>query len=110
VEYPRGSVVFAPDELRSGDSRPCVVLSDDSHPFANEELLAAIVTTTPRSFAIPLTDDDFETGGSPRQSYASPWVLATIKSEDVSATTDRLSETVTQQTVDQAGEYLGVAR
>lgn len=72
MDYPRGSVVFAPDELGSGDSRPYVVLSDDSHPFADEKFLAAIVTTTLRSFAVPLTDDDFETGKLPRQSYASP--------------------------------------
>ena len=72
MEYPRGSVVFAPAEVGAGDSRPYAVLSDDSHPFADEEFLAAIVTTTPRSFAVALTDDDFETGGLPRQSYASP--------------------------------------
>jgi hypothetical protein len=42
------------------------------NPFADEKFLAAIVTTTLRSFAVPLTDDDFETGKLPRQSYASP--------------------------------------
>jgi hypothetical protein len=100
--------VVAPDELGAGDSRPYVVLSDGSHPFADEEFLAAIVTTTPRSFAVPLADDDFETGGLPRQSYALPWVLATITSNDVSATAGHPSETVTQRIADEAGDYLGV--
>jgi hypothetical protein len=35
-------------------------------------------------------------------------VLATIKSADVSTAVGRLSETVTQQIADEAGDYLGV--
>lgn len=40
--------------------RPYVCLSDDTHPFSDEEALYTSVTTTRRAVAIPLTDDDFD--------------------------------------------------
>jgi hypothetical protein len=67
--YDRGAVVKGPDLFADYDYRPYVCLSDDTHPFSDEEALYAAVTTTQRAVAIPLTDDDFTTGGLPRESY-----------------------------------------
>lgn len=52
AEYTRGAVVKGPDLLGDHDYRPYVCLSDDSHPFHDEEALYAAVTllgtTSPR--------------------------------------------------------------
>ena len=54
----RGSVVKGPDLLAGYEYRPYVRISDESHPFSEEEALYAAVTTTERPIAIPLTEDD----------------------------------------------------
>lgn len=53
-------------------------LSDDTHPFSEEEALYAAATTTRRAVAVRLSDDDFETGGLPRETYVNPWTVVTI--------------------------------
>lgn len=68
MEYSRGAVVKGPDLFAGHDYRPYVCLSDDMHPFSDEEALYAAVTTTRRSVAIPLSDSDFKSGGVPRES------------------------------------------
>jgi mRNA interferase MazF len=55
------------------------VISNSRIPFADEESIAAVVTTTSRDEAIELTDDRFERGELPRRSYVSPWTLVTLK-------------------------------
>ncbi len=63
--YTREDVVKGPDIF--GDrSRPYLCLSDDTHPFSNEEALYTIITTK-RKIAIPLSKNDFVSGGLPRQ-------------------------------------------
>ena len=59
--YDRGTVVKGPDLFADHPHRPYVCLSDDSHPFNDEEALYAASTTTRRAIAIPLGDDDFAT-------------------------------------------------
>ena len=69
MAYERGVVVKGPDLFADYDYRPYVCLSDDSHPFSDEEALYAAITTTSRDAAIPITDEDFTTGSLPRESY-----------------------------------------
>lgn len=82
--YTRGVVVKGPNPFSTATSRPYVALSDDTHPFADEEAIYAVITSTARLEAIPITDEDFQSGGLPVDpSYASPWALITFKHDDI---------------------------
>lgn len=103
----RGAVVKGPDLFADHDYRPYVRLSDDSHPFSDEEALYAAVTTTERAEAIPLPGSTFAAGGLPRESYANPWTVVSIRHADIEETEGRLDETTTDEIVTAAAEYLG---
>jgi mRNA-degrading endonuclease toxin of MazEF toxin-antitoxin module len=106
--YDRGAVVKGPDLFADYDYRPYVCLSDDTHPFSDEEALYAAVTTTQRAVAIPLTDDDFTTGGLSRESYVNPWTIATIRHADIQHEEGRLVDTTTETIAQEAAGYIGV--
>jgi hypothetical protein len=72
MAYERGAVVKGPDVLGPPDHCPYIGLSDATHPFSEEEGLYSAVTTTPRSIAIPLDDDDFEHGSLRRRATSTP--------------------------------------
>ena len=93
--YTRGAVGKGPDVLGDHDYRPYVCLSDDSYPFHDEEALYAAVTTTRRAVAIPLGDDDFLSGGLPRESYVNPWIVVVICHADIEKEEGRLDEATT---------------
>lgn len=107
-EFTRGAVVKGPDLLGDHDYRPYVCLSDDSHPFHEEEALYTAVTTTRRAVAIPLHDDDFASGSLPRESYANPWTVVVIRHADIENEEGRLVEAKTEQIARDTAEYLGV--
>lgn len=104
----RGAVVAGPDVFGPHASRPLVKLSDDAHPFDDEEGLYAAVTTTQRPFAVPLTDDAFREGSLPRQSFVNPWTIATVKHADVGGIEARLTVAVTDRIAREAAGYVGV--
>ena len=106
--YDRGAVVKGPDLFADYDYRPYVCLSDDTHPFSDEEALYAAVTTTRRAVAIPLTDDDFTTGGLPRESYVNPWTVATIRHADIQHEEGRLVDATIETIAEEAAGYIGV--
>jgi hypothetical protein len=97
-----------PDVFGGLDHRPFVCLSDDSHPFSDEEALYAAVTTTRRSEAIPLTPEDFVDGGLPRDSYVNPWTLTSFRHADIAGIEGILSENTTGTVAQVAATYLGV--
>ncbi|WP_152041154.1 hypothetical protein [Salinigranum salinum] len=106
--YDRGAVVKGPDLFADYDYRPYVCLSDDIHPFSDEEALYAAITTTRRAVAIPLTDDDFTSGGLPRDSYVNPWTIATIRHADIQHEEGRLVDATTETIAEEAAGYIGV--
>lgn len=106
--YTRGVVVKGPDLLAEHDYRPYVCLSDDSHPFSDEEALYAAVTTTRRAIAIPLTDSDFTSGGLPHESYVNPWTLVSIRHSDIHREEGRLVEATVTKIANDAAGYLGI--
>lgn len=103
----RGAVVKGPDLFADHDFRPYVRLSDESHLFADEEALFAAVTTTERSEAIPLPDTAFVSGGLPRESYANPWTVVSIRHADVEDTEGQLNPWTTEEIAEAAAGYLG---
>ena len=106
--YERGAVVKGPDLLADHDYRPYVCMSDRTHPFHDEEAVYVAVTTTRRSVAISLTDDDFVSGGLPRRSYANPWTVVTIRHADVGRKEGHLVDATAEQIATEAAGYLGV--
>jgi len=108
VSFDRGTVVKGPDLLADHEYRPYVCLSDDSHPFADEEALYAAVTTTRRTVAIPLADSDFVSGGLPEDSYVNPWTVVSIRHADIHGVEGRLDELSTDTIAREAAGYLGV--
>lgn len=108
MAYDRGAVVKGPDLLANHEYRPYVCLSDDIHPFSDEEALYAAVTTTRRAVAIPLTDDDFTTGDLPRESYVNPWTVVPIRHADIQFEEGQLIEATTEKIAQEAAGYLGV--
>lgn len=108
MAYSRGAVVKGPDLFAGHDHRPYVRLSDDTHPFSDEEALYAAVTRTRRQAAVPLTNEDVATGSLPRESYVNPWTIASIKHADVQGRHGRLVRTTTETIAQEAARYLGV--
>lgn len=109
MTYERGAVVKGPDVFGGHDHRPYVCLSDEDHPFSDEEALYSAVTTTRRSIAIPLADDDFDSGGLPVESYVNPWTVTVLRHADVIERHGVLSdETIRTITVETAS-YVGVS-
>lgn len=105
--YARGTVVKGPDLLGPHDHRPYVCLSTDEPPFRDEEAVYAVVTTTRRSAAIPLTATDFTNGGVPRDSYVNPWVLVTIKHTDIHGIEGHLTEDTVDTIARDAATHIG---
>ncbi|WP_193308603.1 hypothetical protein [Halorubrum halophilum] len=106
--YSRGIVVKGPDLLAEHSYRPYVCLSDDSHPFSEEEALYAAVTTTRRGVSVPLGDSDFVSGGLPRESYVNPWTIVSIRHSDIQQEEGRLDEQTVSKIAGDAAGYLGV--
>lgn len=109
MAYDRGTAVKGPDLFGDHDYRPYICLSDDTHPFSDEEALYATVTTTRRAIAIPLTAADFATGGLSRESYVNPWTVASIRHADIQGEEGRLIEETTETIAKEAAGYLGVS-
>jgi len=85
-----------------------VQLSDDTRPFIDEEAVYAAVTTTPRSQAIGLDEEDFRRGGLSRESYVNPWTLVTIRHADMRGEEAQLIKPTVDEITEAAAGYLGV--
>jgi len=108
MAYSRGAVVKGPDLFGEASFRPYLCLSDGTHPFADEEALYAAITTTRRAVAVELTDEDFVTGGLPRESYVNPWTVVSIRHADILDKEGHLTETTTDTIAEASAGYLGI--
>ena len=97
-----------PDLFADHDYRPYVRLSDDTHPFSDEEALYVAVTTTARPSAVPLVASDFASGGLPKDSYANPWTVVPIRHADIQAKEGQLTRRKTNEIAREAANYLGI--
>ena len=68
--------------------------------------MTVTLTTTPHDEGIPLDDADWVEGGMPRQSYASPWAVASPKHAAIVRRQGRLEESFVQTVVDALERYL----
>lgn len=81
--------------------RPWSIPNNDTSPFAEEESLAVTI--------IQINDADWEKGGSPVKSYASPfspWVVTTLKHVDLQEKQGQLKEKVVETVAQRFTEYL----
>lgn len=107
--YSRGDVVKGPDLFTDNSYRPYVCVTDDSHPFGDDEGLFVAVTTTRRSVAIPLSKEDFKDGDLPRDSYVNPWTIVTINHSGIHEKEGSLTKSSIKRIAEEAAGYLGVS-
>lgn len=106
MTYPRGAIVVAEDLLGDNAARPYLVVSTDRHPFHAEECIAVVVTTTERSAAVELGQDEFLVGELPRRSHASPWNPVTLKHAAIDKHVATVTESVVADVVERLNTYL----
>jgi mRNA interferase MazF len=100
--------VRGPDLFGESSYRPYICLSDNSPPFRDEEAVYTPLATTPRSVAIPLADEDFVSGGLPKQSYVNPWNLVTVRHTDMVEKEAHLTADTTETIAARVAAHLGV--
>lgn len=108
MRHARGDVVRGPDLFAGHRHRPYVNLTDETHPFSDEEGLYAAVTTTARAEAVRLTRRDFQSGTLPHESYVNPWTIVSIRHVDIDRQAAVLKPEVVQRITTEAARYLGV--
>lgn len=74
MSHDRGDVVWSDDPFKHGTAgRPWLVLNDDTHPFGDEQHMAVALSTSGHDAALPIREDDWVEGGTPKRSYVLPW-------------------------------------
>jgi mRNA-degrading endonuclease toxin of MazEF toxin-antitoxin module len=105
--YRRGDVFWAPDPFREGaNPRLWLVLASESLPYAGEEYVVAALTTTdlPANHRV---GDDWVSGNDPsKESYCSPWVVATVKHGDIVNPQGRVTDGFADRMAEECKAYL----
>lgn len=92
MAYAQGSVVIAPATFKQGH-RPYVVVSNDERPFHGERYTVAVVTSTERSEAVPLTRKSLTEGElKTYPSYVSPWSLHVFPAREITKRVAQVGE------------------
>jgi mRNA-degrading endonuclease toxin of MazEF toxin-antitoxin module len=104
----RGDVVRSSDPFKLGDDRqrPWLIVNNDSHPLGDQQYIAVAISTEEYDDSLPLTDDLWEVGGVPRDSFVSPWAVHSPRKEDVVAWQGRLEEAFVDLVVEHVEGYL----
>ena len=106
MKVSQGDVVIGPDFIGGNNRRPFVVISNEDHPFSSEECLVILITTTERDEAISLPEEKFEEGELPKESYASPWTITTLKTSVVQKKIGKLNSDTMREISDQVTIYI----
>lgn len=106
MSYSRGHVVWGVDPFGAGEERPWVVLSDEKHPFHGEDYIVAPLTTTEWGKGIALSDDDWESGGTPTDSWVKPWSVTQLRNADVTDYQGTLTDPTATRVCQSVIEYL----
>ena len=102
----RGSIVVASDPYGHTPRRPYLVLSDEAHPFAGEQYIAAGITTKEYPPSIPL-DGRFVEGGLSEQSFVSPWAVVSLREADIERAVAIVDQTVTRTAAVRMARFVG---
>jgi len=92
--YERGAVVRSVDPFKLGADaeRYWLVISNDSHPFGDEQVIAVTLTTVAHEPTMAIPDDAWVEGGVPRESVVSPWGVHSFHVETITEQVGRLDE------------------
>lgn len=104
----RGDVVRSIDPFKLGvdSQRPWLVVSNDSHPFEDEQCLSVAISTKEYPDSLALRPEVWEVGGVPEESFVSPWAVHSPRTEDFVAWQGRVSEGFVDSVVDEVTTYL----
>ena len=81
-------------------------MNNDSHPFDDEQYVAAAVSTKQYTDSIALTSEVWEVGGVPQESFVSPWAVHSPRLEDLVAWQGRVTDEFVDTVVDDVVSYL----
>ena len=102
----RGSIVVAADPYGHTPRRPYLILSDEAHPFAGEQYIAAGITTKEYPPSIPL-EGRLVDGGLSERSFVSPWAVVSLREADIERTVAIVNQTVTRTVAEQLARFAG---
>lgn len=104
----RGDVVRSADPFKLGEDRqrPWLIINNESHPFSEQQYIAAAISTKQYDDSMPLESNLWEVGGTPRDSFVSPWAVHSPRSEDFVAWQGRLTETFVDEVIAVMESYL----
>ena len=103
----RGEVWWGPALHKSDPAyRPWLVVSDRSHPFADEECIVVAMTTQSHPDGIAVPDEAWVRGGSETDTYVSPWYVTTIKHRDFDNQQGELSDSFVVDAVEALRSYV----
>lgn len=104
----RGDVVRSSDPFKTGvdRQRPWLLINNDLHPFGDQQFIAVAVSTKSYDDSIRLKADYWEVGGTPRESFVSPWAIHSPRIEDLIAWQGRLADPFVDDVVDAVETYL----
>lgn len=92
MAYAQGSVVIAPATFKQG-YRPYLVVSNEERPFYGDRYTVAVVTSTERSEAVPLTRESLAEGElMTYPSYVSPWSLHVFPAREITKRVAQVGE------------------
>ena len=104
--FHRESIVVASDPYGHTPRRPYVILSDETHPFAGEQYIAAGITTKEYPPSISLAGR-FVEGGLSEQSFVSPWAVVSLREADIERAVAIIDQTVTKTAAEQMARFVG---
>lgn len=104
----RGDVVRSVDPFKLGadKQRPWLIVNNDEHPFGDEQFVAVAISRSRYEPSLALTDDAWEIGGVPEESFVAPWSIHSPRIEDVVAWQGRVSDEFVDRTVTALTKYL----
>ena len=102
----QGEVWWGPAPNKSSPAyRPWLVVSDTSHPFADDECIVVGLTTQQHSESIAIPDSAWVHGGSQKDAYVSPWYVTTIKHRDLDNQQGTLSTALITGAIEELHRY-----
>ncbi|MFC7202982.1 hypothetical protein ACFQJC_05620 [Haloferax namakaokahaiae] len=104
----RGDIVRSSDPFKFGDDRqrPWLIVNNDTHPFGDQQYIAVAISTKEYGDSLSLTDDLWEVGSVPRESFVSPWAVHSPRKEDFVAWQGRVEDAFVDRVVEQVEGYL----
>lgn len=95
-----------PFKLGTENQRPWLIVSNETHPFEDEQYIAVAISTKQYDDSIPITPDTWETGGVPKKSFVSPWAVHSPRIEDIVAWQGRVTDEFIETVVAEVRSYL----